>query len=326
MTSNTAQKILKYIQDKQQASATELSDYLGISWQGTYKQLKKLVEKEKLAKIGKAPKVFYVLKTTKPKIIITALPQEQSKIIETRYLNITADGKIHNGIEGFSYWCTKTNQPFKKTAVEYIQTLEKYDAYKTADNIINGLEKITKTFDSVYLDLLFYLDFYSIERFGKTKLGQMLLYAKQSQNKQLMKNLIIDIKPKVNKIIKKYRIDVVGFIPPTVKREVQFIHVLQRQLQIKKDILSIEKIINDVAVPQKSLTKKEDRIENAKQTIYVTDKRKFTNILLIDDAVGSGATLNETAKKIRKQKLCTGKIIGLAITGSFKGFDIISEV
>ena len=107
----------------------------------------------------------------------------------------------------------------------------------------------------------------------------------------------------LNKIIKKYRIDVVGFIPPTVKREVQFIHVLQRQLQIKKDILSIEKIINDVAVPQKSLTKKEDRIENAKQTIYVTDKRKFTNILLIDDAVGSGATLNETAKKIRKQKL-----------------------
>lgn len=52
----------------------------------------------------------------------------------------------------------------------------------------------------------------------------------------------------------------------------------------------------------------------------------FTNIVLIDDAVGSGATLNETAKKIRAQGLCRGKIIGLAITGSAKGFDVISEV
>ena len=52
----------------------------------------------------------------------------------------------------------------------------------------------------------------------------------------------------------------------------------------------------------------------------------FKNILLLDDAVGSGATLNEVAKKIRERKICQGKIIGLAITGSFKGFDVISEL
>ena len=39
-----------------------------------------------------------------------------------------------------------------------------------------------------------------------------------------------------------------------------------------------------------------------------------------------GATLNETAKKILKKGLCGGKIIGLVITGSLKGFDVISEV
>jgi len=45
----------------------------------------------------------------------------------------------------------------------------------------------------------------------------------------------------------------------------------------------------------------------------------------IDDALGSGATLNETAKKIKKQKLAEN-IIGPAITGSFSGFEVISEV
>ena len=48
-------------------------------------------------------------------------------------------------------------------------------------------------------------------------------------------------------------------------------------------------------------------------------------ILLIDDALGSGATLNETAQKIKNQKLAE-TVIGLAITGSFSGFDVISEV
>jgi hypothetical protein len=41
--------------------------------------------------------------------------------------------------------------------------------------------------------------------------------------------------------------------------------------------------------------------------------------------VGSGATLNETATQI-KQKGIAKKVIGLSITGSFKGFDVISEV
>jgi predicted amidophosphoribosyltransferase len=53
---------------------------------------------------------------------------------------------------------------------------------------------------------------------------------------------------------------------------------------------------------------------------------QYNNILLIDDAVGSGATLNETARQIKNRNLCTGHIVGLAITGSFRGFDVISEV
>lgn len=49
-------------------------------------------------------------------------------------------------------------------------------------------------------------------------------------------------------------------------------------------------------------------------------------MLLIDDAVGSGATMNEIAKQIKNINLVSGEIIGLSITGSFKGFDVISEV
>jgi len=206
-----------------------------------------------------------------------------------------------------------------------MKTWEKYDSFRK-DGLIDGLAKIKMTFSQVNLDDLFYLDFYSIERFGKTKLGQLLLYAKQSQDKSLMKELAAAIKPKVDKVIKKYKIDGVGFIPPTVKRETQLMKELERNLQLNARMIPIVKIMTEVAVPQKTLNKLEDRVENAKKTIIVNDSKLYNNILIIDDAVGSGATLNETAGQIKAKGICRGKIIGLAITGSFKGFDVISEV
>jgi len=157
-------------------------------------------------------------------------------------------------------------------------------------------------------------------------LGQVLLYAKNSQDKRLIKELVLEIKPKIEKIIKEFNIDGVGFIPPTVKREVQLMREIQKQLKLKTRVIEISKIKTDIVVPQKTLNKIEDRIENAQKTISVEENTIFSNILLIDDAVGSGATFNETARKIRKKGICENKIIGLAITGSFKGFDVISEV
>ena len=95
---------------------------------------------------------------------------------------------------------------------------------------------------------------------------------------------------------------------------------------MKERVIRLSKIKTEVIVPQKTLNKLADGIENARNTIFVDDVNQYNNILLIDDAVGSGATMNETAAKIRAKNICRGKIIGLAITGSAKGFDVISEV
>src|SRR4051812_9827696 len=102
----------------------------------------------------------------------------------------------------------------------YDDTMKKYDSYRETD-LIDGMSKLRSTFDNVALNEVFYLDFYSIEIFGKTKLGQLLLFAKQSQDRALMDQLITSIRPDVVKVIEKYAIDGVAFIPPTVKRERQ---------------------------------------------------------------------------------------------------------
>ena len=325
MKKTTSERIIVYIARKGQVTASELVDYLMISERAVFKQLSNLLADGKLKKIGTSPVVFYLLNDdVSKKKNGTIFDNKIQKIIEENFLFIAPTGQRKQGMDGFEYWCSHTNQAAEKTAIEYIKTLKKYDAFKE-NGVIDGMQKFKATFKEIGLDKIFYLDFYSIDRFGKTKLGQLLLYAKQSQDKKLMRELAKDVKPRIDEIIKKYKIDGIGFIPPTVKREVQFMKELEKNLHEDVRKVSIVKIKTEIIIPQKTLNKLSDRIENAKNTIIVDERGIFENILLIDDAVGSGATLNETALQIKQKKIAK-KVFGLSITGSFKGFDVISEV
>lgn len=326
MRTDTAKKIIEYIQEKKLVTAKELVDILGISRQALHRQLNNLVAQNAIKKIGTAPKVFYTTQTEHKTHTITTIEEPKKQIIDENYLIITPQGEKIEGWDGFLYWCQRQHLPPQKTADEYIDVIKKYAVFKH-NGIINGMQKLTSTFPDVYLDHFFYLDFYSIERFGKTKLGMLLLYAKQTQNKKLIEEIYTITKNRILTIISTYPIKAIGFIPPTISRTIQFQKELERLIMY--DVLlpriKITKITNEIAVAQKSLTKLEDRIENASHSIIVEEIKKYDTMLLIDDAVGSGATMNEVAKKIKERGIAQ-TIIGLAITGSFKGFDVIQEI
>ncbi len=326
---NNAEKITQYLKTNQ-ATVNEIADYLSISRQAVHRILNKLIDEGAITKIGRPPKVYYSLPTkiAQPNpaaAIAYTIDPTTKKVVEDNFLYITPFGEKTLGWEGFTAWCKEREQDVKKMATLYQETVERYNAYKKT-GLIDGMAKLKSTFDDVALDEVFYLDFYSIEVFGKTKLGQLLLFAKQSQDQTLMNQLIDSIRSDVLGVIEKFDIDGVAFIPPTVRRERQLMKQIERRLALHERMVSLVKVKTPIIVPQKTLSKLGDRIINARETIVVDDTSKYTNILLIDDAVGSGATLNEVAKKIRQKGICSGKIIGLAITGSVKGFDVISEV
>lgn len=324
MTTDTKTRIVAYLKSKKQAAPVDLMDYLGIGQRAVFKQLSQLRKKGVVDRLGKSPKVFYFLKEEKKLQEDVKIPARALKVINENYFLVSAGGEKFSGINGFRYWCGRHNLPIVKTANEYAKTYKKYAVYKKA-GLINGMYKMKTTFNKVWADKLYYLDFYSIERFGKTKLGWMLLYAKQSQNRILMEDLGEVVKKKIRSVIEKLKIDAVGFVPPTVRREAQLMSELERILKLNLPKVKIVKAQTSLTVPQKTLNQLADRIENAQKTIVVSDNRRFKRVLLIDDAVGSGATINETARKMKERGIAK-KIYGLAITGSFKGFEVISEV
>ena len=240
---------------------------------------------------------------------------------------VTETGNLLEGIEAFSYWCRQRKLPLEKTLDEYRITQKKYDRYYSDQGFINGMEKLnnTKGYEKIWLDDLFYLEFYAIERFGKTRLGTLLHYAKQGQNKYLMGIMMEEANPKITSLVDQLGVDAVGFVPPTIRREVQIMKYIQSDLRLALPVIDIKKLSNIIPVPQKSLSNLDERIRNAENTFAITEQRKFEHVLLIDDAVGSGATLNQIAAKI-KNKGVARKVTGLALVGSFKGFDVITDV
>lgn len=332
MSSSIKDRILGYLKTNRQARVIDLVRRLApVSRMSIHTQLNKLVGEEIVERVGKSPLVFYRLSPKKELVVLMEVSKELKDAINESYLYITPQGQIVSGYEGFVTWITNTGQTDKlvQLAEQYFKTRKQYDNYLTADGWVDATFKIKETFGSdASLDKLLYADFYSLPQFGKTKLGTLMLYAKQSQNRELANSVCIDIRGLVRKIITRFKVDAVAYIPPSIPRNVQFMTELADCLNLALPNIALAKTrTGQVIVAQKTLEKLAERIVNARDTIFVKDaKLPYKNVLLIDDAVGSGASMNETAKKIKNTLAKAGQVIGFAVVGSFKGFEVIREV
>lgn len=327
MITETKSKIISYIKINKQARVDDLVNHLDLSNVAIHKQLRKLIDQNILKKIGSPPLVFYALATkyalnTVHKKTVTNISDEIVNKIQENYLYISPSGEFIEGFEGFLAWAKNIKQEkyINSLANEYIKSID-YKRY------INAISKFKSTFkNSTAISNAYYSDFYSLPKFGKTKLGQFVLYAKQSQKRDFIEKIVQEIRPDILNVIKVNNIDAVSFVPPTIPRKLQFITEVEKLLNLNLPKIELVKVSGDIIIPQKTLSKLDERVENARNTIYLKSPNEinYKNILLIDDATGSGATFNEVAKKIEDK--AEAKITAYAIVGSIKGFDVISEV
>ena len=325
---NVTNKILQLFDKQSEWTVKEIVVNIEATKQMVHLVLKRLLEKGVIEKFGRTPKTFYRKKKgiASPGILPDLNP-EQRVWLEEQFLLISETGNMLSGFAGFVAWCLQRKLPVEKTFYEFFETKKKYEVYYNSMGIVDGMEKLknTKGFEKISLDKLYYLDFYAIERFGKTRLGTLIHYAKQGQNKYLMKILVQEIKDKIDRVLKSIKVEAVCFVPPTIRREVQIMKYLQQHLHIPLPTLNVKKISGLIPVPQKSLPKLEERIVNAQSSFAIMETRAFNHVVLIDDAVGSGATMNEIATKIKERGIAK-KVTGIAVAGSFKGFDVITDV
>jgi len=322
------QALIFLFQGVDQLMIDEIARAWNVSTLSAKKYIKKFVDSGLLIKRGLPPKkIVYVHAMAVSAYDFSA---EQKNIIDKYYAYTTPDGQLLPGERGFVHWAENKSgrKDIESLAQEYLETRKKYYNDKNRVLLIDATDKLSQVFgDSVYLEKLFHRDFDALPVFGKTYLSQMVRIAKSGHtNTAVMLHIVEQIQQSLNQLVFEYRIDAIGFIPPTVMRKTQLMSFLAKRLDIDLPIIIITKAENIVPVQQKSLKKIEDRILNANKTIVIKSNGGYKNVLLIDDVTGSGATLNETAKKIITQGIGQ-KVYGFTITGSAKAgvFDIISE-
>jgi len=314
-----------------QATIEDIANAWDVSVASAKKYIKKFVDDGIVEKIGRPPKKINY--TIAQQSSAHQYSTEQERAIERYFTYITPDGRLFNGTKGFEKFIInkygkQETDGIEKIARKYMEIRDEYYGFNDQIKAIEVTNKIKQTFQDDYaIEKMFYADFDELPIFEKTQLYQLITIAKNGQrNTGLMMEIINSIQNNINKLINEYEIDAVGFIPPTIMRKTQLMTFIKNRLDTNIDEIEITKATNLLPVQQKSLSKIKDRKLNAKNSLLVKSKKQYENVLLIDDVVGSGATLNETAKKILQQNIAQ-KVYTFAAVGSAKPgeFEIIPE-
>lgn len=329
MYTTTKVQIIEFIRKNGHAQVKELVQLLGITPAAVHRSLNKLVAENLILKKGSPPKVFYYLRKETGSTANPLISDNQRQTLDQFYSYITPTGKIEIGVDGFLLWMknTKNLQNPEKCIQDYIKILNESENHKNKTfQMIDATARFNEIFGLTYLDRVYYHDFYSLIKFGKTKMGQFLLNGKQSQNKKMIKLISDQIQSGIQKLVIAEKIDAIAWAPHSIPRKIPFLKELERNLNFTLPKIEIVKVYTgEIPIAQKSLSKIEERIQNARETMVVVPREiKAKKVLLIDDAVGSGATLNEIAGKLKSKG--AQKVIGFAIVGSYKGFEVIKEV
>jgi len=322
-------QIIEFIKKNGHAQAKELVTHLSLTQAAIHRALNNLIEQKLLVKKGSPPKVFYFLSQKSPGSPSVLLSPEEVKTLEDHYIYMTPTGKIEPGVTGFLNWMrtTQNKQAPEKCIKDYIQILNESLTHKNKKyDLIDATDRFHKIFKKCFLDRVYYHDFYSLIKFGKTKIGNYLLHGKQAQDKIMIQKIADIISPSLLNLIENEKIDAIAWTPHSIPRKIPFLKELEKRLEIQLPKIEILKIsTGDVPIAQKSLSKIEERIQNARESmIVVPQKISYKKVLLIDDAVGSGATLNEISEKLKSKG--AKEVIGYAIVGSYKGFEVLREV
>jgi hypoxanthine-guanine phosphoribosyltransferase len=333
------QQILDVFTWKDILWATEIAELTGKSTVIVHKYLKELVTQWKLQKIGIGPRTKYTMVWIEQATKYEQKPElpknssqvsyQDKKLLDDIFLKFSPEGNILKWFEGLENWCQERGFDVAEKVTAYIGIYEHLQKLKDHCWLLDAKTSFGHDFDAVYIDQVYYADQYKWMDFWRGKLAEMTFYAKQSQNKKLISESIHEVIRSIECLIAQEGYNAIGIVPWSINRKNQLLKIFKNQLKsVGIPFVNIIKYYpSGIAIPQKSLKTREQRIQNAKNTIFVDDIdiKNYEKVLLLDDFVGSGATLNETAKKLKQAWV--KKVDSFAFVGNLNlSYEVINEI
>ncbi len=319
-------------------SPSEIAEMIWKSRALVHRYIWHLVEIGKLKKIGTAPHVGYAL--VSENISESMIPQQNSVLgiipyqirtkLDHTFLKFSPLGERWDGATWFQKWCRERWLDTNEKAIQYSKIADYIDSIRDDCWLLDATHIFQESFEKKVFSHVYYADQYTWMDFWRGKVAELTFYAKLTQNKVLLDDAISSIFPKLECLILQEKIDAIAITPWSIERKNQLLWVLGKKLKtLSIPMIPLVKYYRDgIAIPQKSLKTRQERIQNARQTIHIDDTWdviQYQKILLIDDFVGSWATLYETALKL--QAIGIPEIIGFAFVWNTNlKYEIINEI
>ena len=333
-------KILDLFLYHELLSPKDIIEFSKLQKSVVHKYLKQLYDEWKLQKIGKPPSVQYKLSESEQKIQWEIDVKEKNLtrlifwyqeriILDKAFLKFWPTGRLYTWIQGLAGWCHDCSLGYHQKIDDYIKIVKYIESQQDECWLLSADEAFGKDFEEKYVDKAYYADQYKYMDFWRGKLAELTFYAKQSQNKKLIAESIAEILPKLECHILRQKYDALAIIPWSIKRENQLLRFLKKELEsFGLPFVNIVKYSSSgICIPQKSLKTRRERIDNAKNTIFIDDEnmQQYKKVFLIDDFVGSWSTLNETAKKLKEQWV--QEVVGFAFVWNTNlHYEVIREI
>ncbi len=328
------QRVVDCFEIKSTRWVSELADYLWKHRNLIQRYLKYLVAEWVLIKEWTVPSVVYMMKeqTTKPEHLVkdhTIFSYEEIRILNEYFTKFSPSGKRLEGKDWFLERCAARDiDPIRKKD-DFIDIVHYLKATKDRCGLLDVSETFHNHIEWWSLDRLYYADQYKWMDFGRGKLAEITYYGKDMEDKKLINEAISLVVNQVECLIHEHVVDAVAFTPHSRKRSRQLLKEFEKKLYTfdLPHLRLVKYAPYGMKVAQKSLKKRSERIQNARDTILLDEKdlSSYKRVLLIDDFVWSGATLNETAKKIKLA--WANEVYWFAFVGNANlSYDVIREI
>ena len=298
-------KLLDIIKDNPDVSPADLVALVGVSRSAVHSGLRVLLQRGFVEKRGTPPHVYYR--------VIDGV----SEIVQDSFLYKDASGGLLFGMEGFAAWSGDRFDalPLADKVRLYEKGFTAYQQEKEGGLFFEMDASLKIPSADIVFDSLRCFDLYTLhigEEAKRTKEAVLLEVVKGSGSPAKMKDLVQEYVAssveKINTVIEKDGIDGVAFVPPTAMRKVQIMRILESvfadrnchgvdRVAIRRDFTGSDSFRQE----QKHIANVANRVVNARNTYRVTRSGKvYEKLLLVDDLVGSGATVNEIARKFKE--------------------------
>ena len=298
-------KLFKVIQDNPDVSPAELSSLVAASRSAVHSGLQVLLQRGFIEKQGAPPRVYY------------RAVDGVSEAVQDSFLYKNASGGLLFGMEGFAMWSEGRfgTLPLADKVRLYEESFAAYQQEKESGLFFEMDAGLKIPSADIVFDSLRCFDLYTLqvgEETKRTKAAVLLEVIKGSGSPAKMRDLVqgyvVSSVEKINTIIEKDGIDGVAFVPPTAMRKVQIMRMLESAFTdrnghgvdcvgIRRDFTGSDSFRQE----QKHIASVANRVTNARNTYRVTRSGTvYEKLLLVDDLVGSGATVNEIARKFKE--------------------------